>query len=105
MDQFPDDIDRKNCIQNYNIKQLELLRETRKIFTEKIISSLKELNTEIILKFNEYMDRKYKKIIINELLERFLNLYLIKKGTTCIEVFINNKDQIINDSTHIKIIL
>lgn len=105
MDKFPDDIRRDIVVANFKEKQLELLKETRKKFTDQILANLNEVITEIILEFDTRLDKKYKKIIIKELLERYIHIWLIKKGPTQVEVLVNDEQKIMSDATHIKIIL
>jgi hypothetical protein len=71
MEKFPDTFDRKSCSEELAKNQLSLLRETRQIFVDKTLMSIKNCDADIRLDFPEKLWNDHKITIITELLEKF----------------------------------
>ena len=95
MDKFPDEINRKSCMDILKKNEEKLLCETREIFRDGINDALKSCCKYVILNFDERLWGEHRITITSELLERFQEL----KISTAQEKFtitkvINSPDEI-----------
>ena len=71
MDKFPDTFTRKTCIDKMTVKQVSLLKQTRKDFVDQVEKFTEETNPIMTLEFPERLWHEHKLTLIRELLEKF----------------------------------
>lgn len=71
MDYFPQELNRKTCMDKMAVMQCNMIKETRDQFYKKIIASTDECNSSIELDFPPRLWHEHRATIANELLERF----------------------------------
>lgn len=71
MDRFPDEINRKTCMEVIRKNQLQLIMETREEFTKKIMKALNVCDRFVVLTFDDRLWNEHRVTITKELLERF----------------------------------
>jgi len=81
MDKFPDTLSRKTCIDRMTIKQIDLIKETRKLMAELIAKYVEDCNPIMILEFPDRLWHEHKITIIKELLEKFGKLKVTNPQT------------------------
>ena len=82
MDKFPDTFDRKGCSDELAKNQIVLLKETRQIFYDKTLLSIRHCDGSAQLEFPEKLWNDYKITLITELLEKFGKLKIQTSSTT-----------------------
>jgi len=78
MDRFPDDIKLQACMQEIKKNQVELLRQTRSLFCEKIKNAIKICHQYVDLPYPENLWGENKVKLAIELFERFGSLRTTK---------------------------
>lgn len=71
MDKFPEELNRKVCLDTMAQNQYKLISETRNNIVQKINKYVEDCNTEMILELPDRLWYKHKVTLIKELLERF----------------------------------
>lgn len=77
MDEFPVNLTRDKCISQMTENQKNLLKTTRKLFTEIIDKSVDNCDKEVILNFPDRLWMDNRIIIATELQDRFGEIKLI----------------------------
>nr|QBK88582.1 MAG: hypothetical protein LCMiAC01_02590 [Mimivirus LCMiAC01] len=104
MDKFPDDIQLQACMLEIEKNQMELLRETRALFCEKIRNAIKMCHQYVDLNYPENLWGEKKVKVAVELFERFGQLRTTRefsKHTSKSKV--NAKSDIYKNITSIRI--
>lgn len=71
MDEFPENINRKNCLETLEKNQLGLIRDCREDFTKSIITALNNCEKSVTLLFNDKLWSEHRVKLTSELLDRF----------------------------------
>jgi len=71
MDEFPEDLSKPSCAKIIAEKQKDLIKQVRQEFYEEIIEATNACESHVVLTFPNKLWHKYRKMITEELLERF----------------------------------
>jgi len=74
MDKFPDDINFKTCLIDMKNNQVNIIKQIRKDFCDKIRDAVKQCHKELTLNFPDNLWCENRKILAIELFDRFKSL-------------------------------
>lgn len=97
MDSFDENINRTDCLNMLKHNQSVLIKEYRQIFNNMLLDEINKCSRSVFLPFDERLWNEGKKIITEELINRFIEIKLKRKQNSKVEVTMSiTKDDISN---------
>lgn len=83
MDQFPEDINRKQCGEILSNNQIKLTEKVINDFTNDIKQALENCHKNVTLEFDKRLWKKHRIDIAKKLLEKFDEIEIISENNIC----------------------